>query len=362
VKTHLRSVAYWALAALVSFALAACAATNPYFDPSKKHHTPSGFKNNYVDLAGKPFNELIKWRWRAWRDDVPKPPSQIVKGYQFELRQPDLAAMRNATADPSKVAVTWIGHATALVQTGGLSILTDPHFSERASPVSFAGPKRKTPVPTTLAQLPRIDVVLISHNHFDHLDLTTVKQLIAQPGDQPLFVVPLGIDRWLTAQGAKRVVGLDWWQQHELNKVQFHLTPVQHWCSRGLFDRNESLWGGWVVKTPTYQWFFAGDTGYSKDFRDIFDRFGVFDLALIPIGAYQPRWFMQDQHVDPAEAVKIHQDIRSRFSIGIHWGTFELTDEALDQPLVDLPVALDAAKVAPDQFMTLKHGQTMVLR
>jgi N-acyl-phosphatidylethanolamine-hydrolysing phospholipase D len=347
---------------LLMTVIAGCAATNPYYDSTRAHHTPSGFKNNYAVVQGKPFSELISWQWNAWKNNLPKAPTQVVQGYQFPVVQPDLALLAAAKADPSKVTVTWIGHATALVQSAGLNVLTDPHFTERASPVSFAGPKRKTAVPMTLQQLPRIDIVVISHNHYDHLDLGSVKQLMAQSGGEPLFVVPLGIDLWLKEQGAKNVIGLDWWGKHQVGNLQLHLVPVQHWSSRTPFDRNATLWGGWVVQAPQFQWFFAGDVGYSKDFTDIAQRFGPFDLALIPIGAYEPRWFMKDQHINPAEAVQVHLDLRARQSVAIHWGTFELTDEALDQPLIDLPVALDAARVAREQFIALKHGQTKSLK
>ncbi len=349
-------------ASLVVATMIGCRATNPHYDSGKSHHTAKGFKNNYAGAGGKPLSELISWQWNAFRQGLPKPPSQVVSGYQFPLQKPNMAALQEAKTNPSKVTVTFIGHATTLVQSGGLTILTDPHFTERASPVSFAGPKRRTPVAAGLKELPRIDVVVISHNHYDHLDIGTVKQLMAQAGGEPLFLVPLGIDIWLKEQGAARVVGLDWWAKHVVDNTEFVLTPVQHWSSRSMGDQNSTLWGGWAVKRPDFQWFFAGDTGYSKDFKDITARFGTFDLALIPIGAYEPRWFMKDQHVNPTEAVQIHQDLGSKLSIGVHWGTFELTDEALDQPLVDLPKALAAAGVSADKFIALGHGETKVLR
>jgi N-acyl-phosphatidylethanolamine-hydrolysing phospholipase D len=357
----------WFLLALASAmvvvaSLHGCATTNPDFNSAKAHHTVKGFRNNYADVKGKPLGDLLSWQFNAKKQGLPKPPSQVVKGYQFPLVQPDFAALAAAKLDPAKVTLTWIGHSTALIQMSGLNVLSDPHFTERASPLAFAGPKRKTAIPITLQALPTIDAVVISHNHYDHLDTGSIKQLIQQAGGEPTFFAPLGVDRWLKEQGASKVIGLDWWEQAKLGAIEFHLVPVQHWSARSPFDSNATLWGGWVVKSEKFKWFFAGDTGYSKDFKDIHARFGDFDLAVIPLGAYEPRWFMADQHVNPAEAVQIHLDVGARQSIGIHWGTFELADESLDQPLLDLAEALDAAKVPRAQFITLNHGQTKVLR
>ena len=248
---------------------------------------------------------------------------------------------------------------------GGLNILTDPIFSDRASPVQFSGPKRTTPTPITLAQLPHIDLVVISHNHYDHLDRQTVLALKDQKGGSPLFAAPLGIHQWFLDQGISNVQKFDWWQTEsqlpQLKGLAVTFVPSQHWSARTPFDRHATLWGSWVFQADGFTTFFSGDTGYSKDFKDIAQRFGKFDLALIPVGAYEPRWFMQDQHVNPAEAVAIHQDLSAALSIGIHWGTFELTDESLDQPMIDLPKALDAAGVGRDKFVMLKHGETRVV-
>jgi N-acyl-phosphatidylethanolamine-hydrolysing phospholipase D len=362
------------ISALVSlaFLVSSCSTVNPYFDAKMKHHTPTGFVNNYGPAGGKPLSELLKWQWEAFKSGDPKPPSQAYAGYSFHTMKPLLAQLSENCMDPvlkkagrcKEISITWISHATVLVQMGGINILTDPHFSERTFAVQFLGPKRKVPLSVTLAELPRIDLVVISHNHYDHLDTDTVKALQAQAGGPPLFAVPLGIDLWFKDLGITNVERFDWWNTKSLLGVDIHFVPAQHWSSRSPFDTNATLWGGWVIKEKANgtdlgrSLYFAGDTGISKDFQDIGARFNGFDFSLIPVGAYEPRWFMKDQHVNPEEAVQIHRDVKSKWSLGVHWGTFELTDEALDQPLVDLPNALDKAGVQKSDFVMFKHGES----
>ncbi len=207
---------------------------------------------------------------------------------------------------------------------------------------------------------------MISHNHYDHLDAASVRSLAAQPGGPPLFIVPLGVKAWFTDAGIDRVVELDWWQSRRVGEVEIVLVPAQHWSGRSFSDRMETLWGGYAVFAPDFHLFFAGDTGYSKDFADIHARFAArhggvgrgFDLALLPIGAYEPRWFMKEQHIDPAEAVQIHLDLAARRSIGIHWGTFALTDEALDEPPRALETARRQRGLADDAFTVMAIGET----
>ena len=338
-----------ALAMAALAALASCTSLNPYYDPAIPHRGPSGFRNNHpVGREGS----FLKWQFERWREGVPKPPAN---GYDFPMAEPEIAFLRSNT---TLTTVTWIGHATVLLQTAGRNVLTDPHFTERASPVSFAGPRRKVRPGLAIEELPRIDAVLISHNHFDHLDAASIRMLAAQPGGSPRFFVPLGLKAWFADQGVADVVELDWWQAAEIRGIRIHCVPVQHWSKRTLTDRDQTLWSGWIVEEPSFRFFFAGDTGYSEDFREVRKRYGPMDLAAIPIGAYEPRWFMAPYHVDPNEAVQIHADLESRYSVGVHWGTFELTDEPLDEP----PRALDRARathgVAADRFFVLKHGET----
>lgn len=348
---HARLLAGLVLAA----ACAGCTNVNPYYDPSKPHHAREGFRNNY--LEGSIGGSFLRWQWERWRDGLPKPPAN---GYAFAFERPDVDWLKQ---NRSEATATWIGHATVLLQVGGLNILTDPIFSERASPFSWIGPKRKTPPAMRIDELPRIDVVIVSHNHYDHLDLPTLRALDKQAGGPPLYLMPLGVGDWLRREGIGNVQQLDWWQSHPVGDVRFHFTPVQHWSARGLFDRFATLWGGWVIEAQAegkpFKTFFTGDTGYSKDFADIHRRFGDFDFAMIPIGAYEPRWFMKPQHVNPEEAVQIHRDLHSRRSLGIHWGAFELTDEALDEPPAALASALRTQDLDENVFVVINHGATL---
>jgi N-acyl-phosphatidylethanolamine-hydrolysing phospholipase D len=342
--------------------LAGCTTVNPYYDASKKHHRPDGFNNNYIDNWRQDQPSFFAWQRARWTTALPaQDPSRV------RVVAPDLAYLKANVRD---VTVTWIGHATSLWQLSGLNILTDPHFTERASPVSFLGPKREVALPVALADLPRIDVVLISHNHYDHLDVQTVRMLNRQPGGPPLFIVPLGLDLWLNGQGITNVQRMDWWERFTVKAPQgdvaIHLVPVQHWSSRSPWDRNATLWGGFVaqatVEGAPYSMFFAGDTGYSKDFADIGAKFGGFDFSQIAVGCYLPRWFMQDQHVNEEEAVRIHRDVKSRLSMGVHWGTFRLCDDAIDAPIDELPKARKKLGVDDEAFVLFALGQTRVLK
>jgi N-acyl-phosphatidylethanolamine-hydrolysing phospholipase D len=363
---NLRYITSAAIILLVTVLSISCSTINPYYDASKPHHRPEGFQNNYLDFKPRNFvtDVLLGWKLPAAFKGIPKPPRTPTP-----TQAPDLNfVLTNARAGTSmQPAVTWIGHATNLVQIGGLNVMTDPIFSERSSPISFLGPKRQVSPGIALADLPHIDAVLISHNHYDHLDEPSVKALNAQKGGAPLFIVPLGMKRWLAERGIANAVELDWWQAHKLGNLEVVLTPVQHWSARGLNDKMQNLWGGYALFAPDAQVFFAGDTGYSKDFADIAARFaerqskGGFDMALIPIGAYEPRWFMKDQHVNPDESVRIHKDLKAKASLGIHWGTFELTDESLDEPPEALAKARLAQGVSEEAFFVMKIGQTRVL-
>ncbi|KAF0029709.1 hypothetical protein F2P81_018814 [Scophthalmus maximus] len=272
----------------------------------------------------------------------------------FFVQNPDLS-----DSGPG-LRVTWLGHATVLVEIDGLNILTDPIFSQRASPLQFMGPKRYRGPPCTVEQLPRIDAVVISHSHYDHLDVGSVASLNARFGGELRWFVPLGLMDWLARMDCENVMELDWWEENCVpghDDITFVCTPSQHWSKRTALDDNKSLWGSWTVLGPEHRFFFAGDTGYCSSFLEIGRRFGPFDLAAIPIGAYLPRDVMQGQHVDPAEAVQIHQDLQAKQSVAIHWGTFALAHEYYMEPPVHLRDALEQKGLNPKSFFTLHHEQ-----
>ncbi|NDY91253.1 MBL fold metallo-hydrolase [Ideonella livida] len=270
-------------------------------------------------------------------------------------------ARGRAPAAPGELSVTWIGHATALLRVDGLTVLTDPMFSERAGPLSWLGSKRYTPAAYGLHELPRIDLVLLSHNHYDHLDLPSLRALQAQAGGPPRIMAPPGLQAWLEAEGLGPVQTTAWWQSTTAEGATVTALPARHWSGRGLTDRHQSHWTGWLLARGGRQVFFAGDTGYSPDFQAIGQRHPGIDLALLPVGAYLPRDFMKDQHVDPEEAVRIHRELGARHSLGIHWGTFALADDGPERNQADLAAALTTQNVSPQDFRLLAHGATWTL-
>lgn len=256
------------------------------------------------------------------------------------------------------LCVTMVGHASLLIQAAGVNILTDPVWSERASPFRRVGPKRVTAPGIAFEDLPPIDVVLLSHAHYDHLDLDTLRRLDAEHG--PLMAMPLGNDAVVRAGvPAARCVTGDWWGRLDLGGgMATTLTPANHWSNRWPSDTRMTLWSGHYLDTPAGAIWFVGDTGYGDGsiFGEVRERLGAPDVALIPIGAYAPRWFMAAQHVDPVEAVRIFTDVGAGRALGIHWGTFQLTDEAREAPVAELATALDAARIAPDRFVAAEAG------
>jgi L-ascorbate metabolism protein UlaG (beta-lactamase superfamily) len=294
------------------------------------------------------FLDVMKWqlegkraRWpRRVENKASARPPQRVHGH-------DLAA-------------TWIGHSTVLVQTGGRNILTDPFLSERASPVGFAGPRRVRPPALHAADLPPIDIILLSHNHYDHMDLPALRQIAHH--HNPQVVTPKGNARWIRrAMPKARIDELLWDESTEAAGFSVHLAPALHWSKRGLFDANSALWGAFAVKTPGGLVYFAGDTGFGSGstFRHIRERFGAPRLSLLPIGAYEPRWFMHPQHMNPAEAVAAHNLLGSRTSLAIHHGTIQLTDEAIDAPVTALRASLAEHSIDTARFLVTDAGETI---
>ena len=266
---------------------------------------------------------------------------------------------RPPNAGPDDVVVTFIGHATFLIQVGSTSLLTDPVYSERASPVSFAGPRRVRAPGVRWDDLPAISLVLLSHNHYDHCDLGTLRAL--ERRFQPRLVTPLGNGRLLRAAGIHNVEELDWWQSAGAPPLPVTLTPAQHFSARGPFDRNRALWGGFLIAARGRRILFAGDSGYGPHFREIAARLAPIDLALLPIGAYEPRWFMKDIHMNPAEAVQAHLDLGAHRSVAMHFGTFQLTPEGIDEPVRELAKALEQRALPAGVFRPAAVGESLRL-
>jgi len=271
-------------------------------------------------------------------------------------QQADLALINSRAEQPR---ATWIGHATMLVQYQGVNFLTDPHLTSYPAPVDFVAPARLVPPALSYAQLPKIDFVVISHNHYDHLDHRTVDML----GSSVTWFVPMGLKSWFLARGIAqdKVIELAWWQSaHFSEQVTLTFTPSVHWSKRAPWDTNKSHWGSWSIQVADFNSWFGGDTAYDAEvFKQIGARLGPYDLAYIPIGAYSPRYFMSRQHVDPAQAVSIHQDIKAKRSIGIHWGTFQLTSEPYLEPVTLLEKALKEQNIAPDSFRAINIGESV---
>lgn len=316
------------------------------------------YANRYPVRPGEAGDgvSLLRWQWERRRTRERRRPAAPILGVE-----PDLDRIHRGDG----VRATWVGHATVLLQVGGLNVLTDPHFRRVASPLPI-GPRRHQPPGLPFEGLPRIDVVVVSHNHYDHLDRWTVRALMRR--DAPTFLVPEGVDRWFAraVPGAvldgplRNVVGMRWDEDHAIGDVRFRFLAVQHWSARGLRDRDRTLWGSWAVLAPDCTFWFSGDLGYSPDILDVHASIGDVDLAAISIGAYEPRRIMRDSHLDPGEAVAVMEDLRARSAFAIHWGTFEeMTDEPLDEPPLLLRDHLARRGIAGERFLVPRHGETL---
>jgi L-ascorbate metabolism protein UlaG (beta-lactamase superfamily) len=294
------------------------------------------------------FRDLLRWKLKGqparWPKKVSVAPVSVPPAPQGD-----------------GVAITWIGHATFLLQMSGSTWLTDPVFSERIGPIKGLGPRRVAMPAIPLADLPKIDGVLLSHDHYDHCDLPSLRVLAAS-NDALVVVTPLNYGSLLKpARGARNLVELDWWQSWKgEGNVSIELVPARHWCRRRIGGTNERLWGGFFLRLGGRSVYFAGDSGYDGAlFPEITRRCGPPDIALLPIGAYEPRWFMSVAHMNPAEAVATHRDLKARRSIAMHWGTFHLTDEAYDAPAEALSAARAATGISPEEFLLLPLGGTL---
>ena len=326
------------------------------------HRGPDGrFRNPWPRSEPHGLGALLRWtRERRSRKLTASP----VRG-SFPVAVPVIVHPR---AGPAELSATWVGHSTVLLQMGGLNLLTDPVFSERAFPVQWMGPRRLMDPGLAIDALPTLDVVLISHSHYDHLDRPAVRR-IARAHPAATWIVPLGLGAYLRPWGPREIIELDWWQEVEARGLRVTATPARHFSARRLGDRNRTLWSGFALAVGDMRAWFAGDTGYHPEFGEIGRRCGPFDLVMIPIGAYDPRWFMERVHVDPDEAVRIYQDLTAAhrgqarpLMLGIHWGTFRLTDEPMDEPPRRTAVRWRALGLDQDRLWIARFGETRRLR
>ena len=321
-------------------------ASSPQYDPeTKRFQHPDGTRHDksVSELLGVAIKYFSRPEDRAEREGFP------------------LVETAPAVQDPSRPQIVWIGHATLLFDYQDKTVLTDPVFSDRASPFTFAGPKRVVPPSMSIDDLPAIDLIVISHSHYDHLDIPALQRIAKRQPDITV-IVPLGLAEMVKKTGFDEVIEMDWWDTVSASGITLSATPLRHWSSRTPFDRNVTLWAGFMMTFEDgYKFYFAGDTGYSNDFNDTRERLGAPDLAAIPIGAYEPRDFMKNSHVNPAEAVQIFNDLGAGHAVGIHWGTFKLTLEPMDEPPLKLAEALEKAGIPQDRFRALAHGERWLL-
>lgn len=340
--------------------LPGCGAVNPAFDPARAHHRPDGFVNSDGSRPGSawPWYDIL---WRRLRGDF-RPSAPPAGGYEQFAKDWSVPVDPGRLREPGdRPQITWLGHASLLLQLSGRNILIDPQLAAFAGPLRLLSSARRVPAPLAPEELPPIDLVLISHNHYDHLDRATISRLLAA-GQRPRFLVPLGLKPWFDELGIANVSEMDWWDTIEDGPLRIHFTPARHWSRRTLFDTNTTLWGGFLVESARggepWRFLYTGDTGYSDDFRQIRRRLGPVDLLAVPVGAYLPRDFMAPQHINPGDAVQILLDVDARQAIGIHWGTFELTQEPFDQPPADTAAALKKRGLGQERLWLPRHGET----
>jgi L-ascorbate metabolism protein UlaG (beta-lactamase superfamily) len=351
---------------VLAFLLTACG--NHYYSGPPSHNFDGKRFFNPERPMTNTFGSFLRWRMglgapHSSADSSPEVPRATWPTYAAPRGAAEGGFAKPATrVEGTKLVVTSIGHASFLVQTQGLNILLDPVMAERASPVGFAGPKRITPPGVKWEDLPRIDLILVSHNHYEHLCLPTLEKLVAR--DNPQLVVPLGNDTIITkAIPAAKVVAKDWGESVDISpQLKVSLEPMQHWSARGLNDRRMALWAAMVLQTPGGNIYWVGDSGYGEAnggawFTEAGQKYPNLRLAILPIGAYEPRWFMNYGHMNPTESVKAFQQSQAAYAIGHHFGVFQLTNEGWQQPVDDLTQALAAANVSPAYFRPLWPGE-----
>lgn len=310
-----------------------------FFNPEPARHPDKTRRSGFLRLLqARLRRDQVAWApWPAFIENTAYPPPE-----------------------PGTPSVTWIGHSSFLLCLEGLTLLTDPVFSERCSPVGFAGPKRVRPPGLSIEALPKIDLILLSHNHYDHMDIPSLR-LIRQRFPAVHIVTSLGNRAFLMRQRLPGATELDWWGTTTVHGAHITATPARHFAARTLWDRNKTLWAGFMLNHHGRKIYFAGDSGYTRFFSEIHHRLGAPDFALLPIGAYEPREVMATVHMDPREAVQAFKDLRAQRAVGMHFGTFQLTGEPIDAPVAELAVAREAADILPERFFTLDVGQTAQL-
>jgi N-acyl-phosphatidylethanolamine-hydrolysing phospholipase D len=333
---------------VVVLVLAGCAGVGGSVPGAPAHHREGGFANTNPDYARA--SRFARMRYFVKRMLATFSPPRA----DFPRVDNDGRAL---DASRGEATVTWVGHSTLLIQLDGVNVLTDPQWSERASPLSFAGPRRFTPPGLDFDRLPPIHLVVISHDHYDHLDVSTVRRLAER--HRPRFIVPLGFRAWFAALGIHDVHELDWWGSRVERGLTFTCVPAQHFSGRTLFDQNRRLWSGWTIAGAAKRLYYSGDTAYyAPYFTEIGERLGPFDLAAVAIGAYLPERIMKASHTDPAEALQIARDVRAARFLGVHWGTFDLADEPPDDPPRRLDAEARRLGLPPDRVWVLRHGET----
>jgi len=322
--------------------------SEPGYNGSVSDHFNGTTFENPGDVPTKDFFDVMKWYMQREQGEWTQIPDEEL-----------VFAEAPAETISEGLVITYVNHSTFLIQTEGLNILTDPIWSDRVSPFSFAGPQRFRSAGVRFEDLPPIDLVLISHNHYDHLDIETLKKLNDQ--FSPVFITPLGVSLMLQAEGIAQTQEMDWWGVHSVSGgLQIHSVQAQHFSARGLFDRDKTLWSGYVIETPSGGVYFAGDTGYGNFFKEIGTRFDI-KVGLIPIGAYKPQWFMSPMHINPEEAIKVHKDVGADISFGMHFGTFPLADDGMDDPVNDFTKAIQKPENSGVNFKLLTEGDSFRL-
>ncbi|MBI2493918.1 MAG: MBL fold metallo-hydrolase [Candidatus Rokubacteria bacterium] len=335
---------------LLACAVAGCAGVGAPVPGRPAHHREHGFANLNPGFERPGFWTVQAFRlrrvWAALFGGRPAPAFPRVANDGRALRE-----------NRGEATLTWVGHATLLIQLDGVNVLTDPHWSERASPLAWLGPRRLNPPGLAFEDLPPIHAVVISHDHYDHLDRATVQRLAAT--HRPRFLVPLGMKAWFTSVGiADGVEELDWWETRRVGAVTFTCVPIQHWSARTPWDTDRRLWSGWAVAGRARRAFFAGDTGYGEGFRELGARLGPFDLALVSISAYEPPAMMRHTHTTPEEALRLFADLGARTFVAMHWGTFDMSEEPVDEPPRRLSAEARRLGLPADRVWILEHGET----